>query len=102
MFYGFKCAIAGSRDKKELVFVIPVGSPFRLIDKQIRMCFGHIKPCKALGPDGLRGHVLKVCVNELPHRLTCKPPKGTEDAMLTTQFLVTYNKQRYFLYNQMK
>lgn len=74
MFYGrYDVQLPIEIMLKELVFVIPVGSPICLTDKQIRMCLGHIRSSKALGPDGLGGYILKVCANELPHPLTfCK------------------------------
>lgn len=70
MFYG-RYDVADNRNKVEEIGVkIPVGSLICLTGDQIRRCPKCIRTSKALGPDGLKGSVLKTCANELTDPLT--------------------------------
>ena len=40
-------------------------SPVTLVESDVVRCFSRINPNKAPGPDGLRGHVMKVWANHL-------------------------------------
>lgn len=70
LFYGRYDAADNWNKIEEISDKIPVGPPIWLTGDQIRRSLKCIKPYKAPGPDGLKGRVLKICVNELTDPLT--------------------------------
>lgn len=69
-FYG-RFDTPGNKDKSNAICAnIPQTPTIQLSEEQFTFCLSRINLCKAPGPDGLRGRVLKMCAAQLTSVLT--------------------------------